>query len=335
MKILITGGAGFIGSNLADHYLKRGFETVVYDDLSRQGVEKNLAWLKETHPKLVFHKSDIRDFEKLKKAMQGAFVVYHMASQVAVTSSVKSPLKDFGINALGTLLVLEAARAQKSPPIVIFASTNKVYGGMENIDLIEKRLRYDFKDKSLKKGIAENFNLDFHSPYGCSKGAADQYTHDYARIYGLKTIVFRQSCIYGTRQFGNEDQGWVAHFAIRALQGKPITIFGDGKQVRDLLYIDDLIDCFLKAIKNIKKTSGQVYNIGGGRKYSVSLLELISLLEDKLGKKIKFKFRDWRPGDQKIYISDVRKAKKDFGWMPTTSVSNGLNTLLKWLRSIE
>lgn len=332
MKILITGGSGFIGSNLADYYLKKGYETVVYDDLSRPGVEKNLEWLKKNHPKLIFYKSDIRDFNKLKKAFQKTSIAYHMASQVAVTTSVKNPIKDFQINAIGTLNVLEAARTQKKPPIVIYASTNKVYGGMERVRLKEEKLRYDFEDKNLRQGVNENYNLDFHSPYGCSKGAGDQYTHDYARIYGLRTVVFRQSCIYGTRQFGSEDQGWVAHFTIRALQGKPITIFGDGKQVRDLLFIDDLIDCFLKGVRRINSTSGQVYNVGGGRKYSISLLELISLLEEKVGKKIKLKFKDWRPGDQRIYISDVSKAKKDFGWKPKTSVEKGINKLLNWLQ---
>lgn len=334
MKIFITGGAGFIGSNLAHYYLNRGIETVVYDDLSRPGAEKNLAWLKGNHPKLVFHKSDIRSFETLKKAAKGSTIIYHMASQVAVTKSVQDPRTDFEINALGTLNVLEAVRTQKNPPIVIYASTNKVYGSMKEISLREKALRYEYKDKKLANGIDEHFHLDFHSPYGCSKGAGGQYTHDYARIYGLKTIVFRQSCIYGNRQFGNEDQGWVAHFARKALKRRQITIYGDGKQVRDLLYIEDLIDCYLKAIENIKKTSGEIYNVGGGTSFSTSLLELIALLEKKLDKKIKIRFRDWRPGDQKVYISDVSKTKKDFGWEPKTSVSKGLEKLLAWLHSI-
>lgn len=332
MKIIITGGAGFIGSNLAHYYLKRGVDTVVYDNLSRPGVEKNLAWLKKNHPKLIFHKSDIRNFNKLKSVIKNADLIFHLAAQVAVTKSVKDPLTDFQINALGTLNVLEAVRAQKKPPIVIYASTNKVYGGMENINYSEKSNRYDLKDKILKTGISEEYQLDFHSPYGCSKGAGDQYTKDYARIYGLRTIVLRQSCIYGNRQYGTEDQGWVAHFAKRALQGMPITIFGDGKQVRDLLYIDDLINCFLKATANISRTSGEIYNIGGGRTFSVSLLELISLLEKELEKKIKLKFKDWRPGDQKVYISDIRKAKKDFGWEPKISVEQGTRMLNIWLK---
>ncbi len=334
MKIFITGGSGFIGSNIADYYLSHGIETVVYDNLSRPGVEKNLTWLKTKHPKLIFHKADIRDFNKLKRVMQKADVVYHMASQVAVTTSVTNPRTDFEVNALGTLNVLEAARLQNKPPIVIYASTNKVYGEMENIGISEKATRYVFKDKDYKNGISEKFPLDFHSPYGCSKGAGDQYMHDYARIYGLKTIVFRQSCIYGERQFGNEDQGWVAHVALLALKKRPITIYGDGKQVRDILYISDLVDCFLRAIKRINLTKGQTFNIGGGPGNTLSLLELICMLESSLNCPLKLRYKSWRPGDQKIYVSDSSKARYVFGWEAKTSVDSGLDKLLSWLRSL-
>lgn len=334
MKILITGGAGFIGSNLAHEYLEQGTETLVYDNLSRQGVEKNLAWLKKHHPKLVFHKQDVRDYGKLAAVMRGIDVVYHLASQVAVTKSVADPSTDFEINALGTLNVLEAARAQKTPPVVVYASTNKVYGGMEGVKLVEGPSRYDYADPKLKQGISEAFPTDFHSPYGCSKGAGDQYVHDYARIYGMRTVVLRQSCIYGARQFGNEDQGWVAHFARRALDGKSITIYGNGKQVRDLLAIDDLIDCFRRSLVNIRRTGGEIYNIGGGRQRSVSLRELLRILETRLGKKIKTRINRWRPGDQRVYISNIAKAEKHFGWRPRKSVEQGLEQLLHWLDTI-
>ena len=254
MKIFITGGAGFIGANIARHYLKQGIETVVYDNLSRLGVENNLSWMKKNYPNVIFLKEDVRNFPMLSRSMRGSDLVFHMASQVAVTSSVKNPLLDFEINALGTLNVLEAARAQKKPPIVVYASTNKVYGGMGNVDLIKKKTRYDFKNSHLRRGITEDVQIDFHSPYGCSKGAGDQYVHDYARIYGLRTLVFRQSCIYGDFQYGNEDQGWVAHFMRKLIKGETITIYGDGRQVRDLLYDRDLIDCYLRSVAKISKT---------------------------------------------------------------------------------
>jgi len=333
MKIFITGGSGFIGSNIADYYLNRGIETVVYDNLSRPGVEKNLTWLKKKHPKMIFEKSDIRDFITLKNKIRGSEIIYHMASQVAVTTSVTDPRTDFEVNALGTLNVLEAARIQKKPPIVIYASTNKVYGGMENIKLREMATRYEFNDKHLRSGINEMFQLDFHSPYGCSKGAGDQYVHDYARIYGLKTIVFRQSCIYGNHQFGNEDQGWVAYLTLLAMKKKPITIFGDGKQVRDILYVSDLIDCFLKGVDRIDHIKGEVFNIGGGKENVVSLLEFVRLLEETMDKKISLRYQPWRPGDQKVYISDTAKARRRLGWKPKINVKRGLKLLYTWLKT--
>ena len=333
MKIFITGGAGFIGANIARHYLKQGIETVVYDNLSRPGVEKNLAWLKKNYPKVIFLKADIRNFPMLVRSMRGSDIVFHMASQVAVTQSVKDPRLDFEINAGGTLNVLEAARVQKNPPIVLFASTNKVYGGLEDLKIREKAKRYDFAARQDQQGIAETRLLDFHSPYGCSKGSGDQYTRDYARIYGLRTVVFRQSCIYGDLQHGNEDQGWVAHFMRKMMRAETISVYGDGKQVRDLLYVGDLLDCYLKAIKKIGKTSGQVYNIGGGRKFSVSLIELLEIMQREFGENIKVKYRDWRPGDQRIYISNCAKAKKDFSWSPTTTIISGTTKLYQWLKA--
>ena len=333
MKIFITGGAGFIGANIARHYLKQGIETVVYDNLSRLGVENNLSWMKKNYPNVIFLKEDVRNFPMLSRSMRGSDLVFHMASQVAVTSSVKNPLLDFEINALGTLNVLEAARAQKKPPIVVYASTNKVEGGMGNVDLIKKKTRYDFKNSHLRRGITEDVQIDFHSPYGCSKGAGDQYVHDYARIYGLRTLVFRQSCIYGDFQYGNEDQGWVAHFMRKLIKGETITIYGDGRQVRDLLYDRDLIDCYLRSVAKISKTSGRVYNIGGARRFSTSLIELMPLIERECRTKAKVKFSEWRPGDQRVYISDCSKAHKDFGWEPVTSIDQGLVSLHQWMRA--
>ena len=331
MKMLITGGCGFIGSNAADYFSKKGHDVTVLDNLSRKGSEINLAWLKEKHPEIDFIKADVRyDQNKLDKSIEGKDVVLHFAAQVAVTTSVADPREDFDINALGTFNVLEAIRNSKSKPILTYSSTNKVYGGMEDIKTHEANGRYEYVD--FPKGIPENRILDFHSPYGCSKGCADQYVRDYARIYGLKTVVFRQSCIYGYRQFGVEDQGWVAWFTIASLFNKKLTIYGDGKQVRDVLFIDDLVKAYESAIKNIKKTSGQVYNIGGGHNNQMSLLELISFLEKFFKKKIEFKFDDWRPGDQPVFVCDISKAKNDFGWEPKTNVSEGVKKLAGWVK---
>jgi len=249
---------------------------------------------------------------------------------VAVTTSVQNPREDLEINTLGTINVLEAVRQAKRKPIILFSSTNKVYGAMEDIKIKEVNGRYQYQN--LPHGVNEDRILDFHSPYGCSKGAADQYVRDYARIYGLKTVVFRQSCIYGLHQFGIEDQGWVAWFIIASLLNKPLTIYGNGKQVRDVLFIDDLNMAYWLAIKNIKKTAGQIYNIGGGPKNQLSLLELISLLGNFFNKRIKYKFSQWRPGDQPVFVCDIRKAKKDFGWQPKVSPKEGIKRLIKWAK---
>jgi CDP-paratose 2-epimerase len=327
--ILVTGGAGFIGSNLADHFLGKGEDVAIYDNFSRKGAERNAEWLKSRHPKIRIIRADTRDFAQLKKAAESADAIYHTAGQVAVTTSVTNPREDFEVNALGAFNVLEAARAAKTDPTVIFTSTNKVYGGMDDVKVAEKKTRWDYE--SLPFGAPESQPLDFHSPYGCSKGAADQYMRDYARIYDLKTAVFRMSCIYGTRQFGTEDQGWVAYFTLASVFGWPLKIYGDGKQIRDILFVSDLVNAFDLATKNISKTKGQVFNMGGGAANTISLLELLDYLKVLTGKKKEVTFSDWRPGDQKVYFSDIRKAKKVFGWEPKVGKEAGIRTLYEWI----
>jgi CDP-paratose 2-epimerase len=331
-RILITGGAGFIGCNMASRCLSAGWEVVVYDNFSRPGSEKNGAWL-EGHrsDRLRILRADVRDFKELERAMQDVDVVAHLAAQVAVTTSVLDPMEDFSVNAQGGINVLEAARRCGSDPIVLYASTNKVYGAMDNYPVTDAGLRHELPD--FPHGIPEETAIDLHSPYGCSKGAADLYMLDYARIYGLRTVVFRQSCIYGRRQFGVEDQGWVAHFVIASILGGPITIYGDGRQVRDVLYIDDLLDAYDKAIERIDVSRGQAYNIGGGPGYASSLLELVYRLEARQNRAITLSFRDWRPGDQKVYISGIEKARRDLDWRPTTSVADGVEALAQWVEA--
>ena len=331
MAELITGGAGFIGCNLADRLLKQGKEVVVLDNFSRKGTRNNFNWLRKNHPDVKLVEADItKDFDELKRAVGGVDNVYHLAAQVAVTTSVVRPRLDFEINALGTFNVLEAVRQANPDAFVLFSSTNKVYGALEHEPVVMKGKRYEFK--RLKKGVSEKMNLDFHSPYGCSKGTADQYVRDYSRIYDLKTVVLRQSCIYGPRQFGVEDQGWVAWFTIATLLERPITIYGNGKQVRDLLHSDDLIDAFLTAGKKKQKSIGKVYNVGGGYKNSLSLLQFLEMLEKELGRKIPRKFDAIRPGDQPIYISDNSLIKKELGWEPEISAKKGLKQLVGWVR---
>jgi CDP-paratose 2-epimerase len=329
MKYLITGGLGLVGCHLTNALLSEQNEVVVFDNMSRRGVEKNLSWLKEKHKDFEFIKGDIRDAETLSKAMEDVDVVYHTAGQVAVTTSITNPRDDFEINVLGTFNALEAARNAKTDLIFIFTSTNKVYGNMEDVLIEEQGVRYDYKD--MKNGITEKMPLDFHSPYGCSKGAADQYVRDYSRIYGIKSVVFRMSCIYGTRQYGNEDQGWVAHFVISSVLNKPLTIYGDGKQVRDILFVKDLVNAFKLTTGNINKTKGEVYNIGGGPKNVISLLELIKYLEELLGRRIDYSFDTWRPGDQRVYYSNISKAAKDFGWHPYIPKEEGIKRLFDWV----
>lgn len=330
-NVLITGGAGFIGSNLAAFYAKKGKQVVILDNLKREKTEHNLLWLKQNYSENIrFIKADIlAESTLLKDIIEDVDVVFHLAGQVAVTTSVQNPIDDCKINILGTLKVLEAIRSSKKKPALLYSSTNKVYGDLHSLEVKETPLRYIQTQHPF--GIAEDQLLDFHSPYGCSKGAADQYVRDYARIYRLKTVVFRQSCIYGYRQFGVEDQGWVAWFVIAAMTGKQMTIYGTGKQVRDILFIEDLCAAYDAAINTLEKTSGQIYNIGGGHTNTLSLLELIQILEKKLQKKIPVIFAAQRPGDQPIFVCDVRKAHQDFGWAPTISVEQGVDSLLSWV----
>lgn len=333
-RVLVTGGAGFIGSNLVCRLLADRCHVVVLDNLSRAGVALNAAWLEEqASDRLTLMRADVRDHDAVVAAVRGVDTVFHLAAQVAVTTSVADPRSDFEINALGAFNVLDAARRQTEPPVVVFTSTNKVYGGMEELPVRETARRYELP--TAPHGISENRPLDFHSPYGCSKGAADQYTIDFSRIYGLRTVVFRMSCIYGPRQFGTEDQGWVAHFGLRALAGQPITIFGDGKQVRDVLYVGDLIEALMAARQRAESVPSQVYNVGGGPANSVSLLELLDLLERRLGRPVSRQFDAWRPGDQRVYISDIRKIGAETGWSPRVTIEEGVDRLLAWLRVIS
>lgn len=335
MKNVITGGCGFIGYNLAEHLLKRGEDVLVLDNLSRRGTNYNLAKLEKlAGDKFEFRHCDVRtDHLILADAVKGADRVYHLAAQVAVTTSVTDPRTDFEINALGTFNVIEAMRQHNRNATLLYSSTNKVYGGMEHIIIKNDGKRYYYAD--CPEGITENELLDFHSPYGCSKGSAEQYIRDYARIYDLKTVVFRQSCIYGPNQFGIEDQGWVAWFTIAAIYNKPIKIYGDGMQVRDVLHVGDLVNAYLSAIKNIDKTRGKIYNIGGGPANTSNLLELIALLEEKLDKKIPLTFHEWRPGDQPVYISNINKIYETTGWKPAISFDKGINSLIDWAKQNE
>ena len=334
MRYFVTGGAGFIGANYVARLTARGETVVVYDNLSRRGAARNLAWLQSTYgaDAFTFIRGDVRDAALLAASIRdaGADVIVHLASQVAVTTSVQDPRTDFECNALGAFNVLEAARLSGRQPIVLYASTNKVYGGMEGLRVEELATRYAYRD--MPHGIPEAYPLDFHSPYGCSKGAGDQYVRDYARIYGLPTVVFRQSCIYGPRQFGVEDQGWVAWFIIAALLGKPITIYGNGKQVRDVLFVEDLLDAYDAAVARMDCAAGQIYNIGGGPVHQLSVWsEFGPLLQALLGREIPVTWSDWRPGDQRIYVSDIRKAAQDLGWQPRVGVEEGIERLFTWV----
>jgi CDP-paratose 2-epimerase len=329
MKILITGGAGFIGTHLAKHFSDRGDRIAVLDNLSRRGSELNLRWLEERIPGLEFIRGDVRDAATVVRAARGREAIFHLAAQVAVTTSVTNPREDFEINAIGTFNALEAARTSKANPIFIYTSTNKVYGGMEQAKVVEDPARYRLAD--LPMGVAEDWPLDFHSPYGCSKGAGDQYVRDYARIYGLPTVVFRQSAIYGERQFGVEDQGWLAHFVISATLGRPITIYGDGKQVRDMLYVGDLVRAFERAVEQMETVRGRVFNIGGGPGFTLTIWsETGPMLEQLSGRTLDVRYGKWRPGDQKVYVSDIRKAQRELGWKPEVGPKEGLARLWKW-----
>ena len=334
---MVTGGAGFIGSNVAEYYAKRGEEVVVLDNLSRTEILGkvvgdplyNWRYLKRYgNVKLV--KGDIRSFEQVSEAARDVDAIIHVAAQVAVTISIANPRIDFEINALGTFNVLEAARLEDAS--LIFTSTNKVYGeNVNKIPVIEKETRYEYADPKFREGIPETFPIDLagHSPYGCSKLAADIYVQDYAHTYGLRAGVFRMSCIYGERQFGVEDQGWVSWLTIATLTGKPITIYGDGKQVRDVLYVSDLVNAFDKFLNS--KLKHEVFNIGGGPKNTLSLLELLKILERMTSLKPKISFAEWRPADQKVYVSNISKAERLLNWKPRINPNEGLERLVKWI----
>ncbi len=329
-RILITGGAGFIGCNAARHFGGRNWQVTALDDLSRQGTDKNLEWLRDGTT-FEFEKADVRDRLAVERIVsEGRFdAILHLAAQVAVTTSVTDPRLDFTVNALGTFNLLDAVRRFSPDTVFVFASTNKVYGKIESAGAELCGGRWAYVDRP--SGITESEPLDFLSPYGCSKGAADQYVLDFARIYGIPATSFRQSCIYGPRQFGVEDQGWVAWFAIASLLERDITIFGDGRQVRDVLHVSDLLAAYEAAIRNPDRVKGQAFNVGGGPDRTLSLLELIAMLERRLGRKVPLKWSDWRPGDQKVYISDIRKLDRLLGWRPEIDVAGGVDRLLDWV----
>ncbi|HET7599147.1 MAG TPA: SDR family NAD(P)-dependent oxidoreductase [Gemmatimonadales bacterium] len=331
--VLITGGAGFIGTNLAHRLCSAGEQVVIYDNLSRPGVERNLRWLQATHGASVrASTADVRNAAALREAVAQAGAVFHFAAQVAVTTSLDDPIADFEVNARGTLNLLEAVRAARRPPPVVFTSTNKVYGALEHFALEPSVRRYAPVDPELGvDGVSEAQPLDFHSPYGCSKGAADQYVLDYAHTFGLPALVFRMSCIYGPHQFGTEDQGWLAHFLIRALAGEPITLYGDGKQVRDVLFVDDLVDAFLLARQQMHRLAGRAYNMGGGPQNTISLLELIELIGELRGVTPAVRFEPWRTADQRYYVSDTRRFEDATGWRARVDVHEGLERLHRWL----
>lgn len=330
-KWIITGGAGFIGCHSAARFHEAGDEVVVVDNLSRRGADANLEWLRSKGV-ATFVKADVRDAGAIREVVAehaDADAVLHLAAQVAVTTSVADPRADFDINALGTFNVLEAVRLAGGRPAVLYASTNKVYGNLEHVRVVERDGRYAYEDRP--DGVDEGELLDFHSPYGCSKGAGDQYVRDYARIFGLKTVVFRQSCIYGTRQFGIEDQGWIAWFCLATNRGQPFTIFGDGKQIRDTLWVGDLVDAYEAALARIGEVSGEVFNVGGGPGNTLSLRELVAMLEAHFGRTLDPPFADWRPGDQRVFVADVRKAGRLLGWSPKVSTADGVARLLGWI----
>jgi CDP-paratose 2-epimerase len=331
--VLITGGAGFIGINLAHHLLKDGVPVLVFDNLSRPGVERNLQWLCDTHGPLVdVEVADVRNASAVRSAVAQASQVFHLAAQVAVTHSITDPVKDFEVNVRGTLNVLEAIRACPHRVPLVFTSTNKVYGALGDIP-VELQARYSPVDPTVRQtGVGENRPLDFHSPYGCSKGAADQYVLDFARTYMLPAVVFRMSCIYGLHQCGTEDQGWVAHFVMRALGNLPIVIYGDGHQVRDVLFVDDLIDAFLRAQERMGEISGHAFNIGGGPAHTTSLLELVQLIGAMHGRVPDITFAGWRVGDQRYYVSDIRRVRARTGWTPRVGLADGVRRLYQWLR---
>jgi CDP-paratose 2-epimerase len=332
--ILITGGAGFIGSNLADRLAGEGREVIVLDALSRPGVETNLAWLQARHGKRIRPLiADVRDGAVLDEAVRDADAVFHLAAQVAVTTSLAEPGADFEINLRGTLNVLEAVRRRSAPVPVIFASTNKVYGDLADVELELADEAYRPVDPDLRaRGVDERRPLDFHTPYGCSKGAADQYVLDYARSYGVPACVLRMSCIYGPRQMGTEDQGWVAHFLIRALEGAPLTIYGDGRQVRDILHVADAVEAYVQALARIEAVSGRAFNLGGGPQNAVSLRQVVAHIESLIARRAQLVYGPWRAGDQRYYVSDIAAARAALGLAAPRPWRDGVAHLAEWLQ---
>lgn len=333
--VLVTGGCGFIGCNLADRLAARGNEVIVLDNLTRAGVRENAQWLKARHGERIdIVTADIRDSISVIGAVREAGAVIHLAAQVAVTDSIADPVADFEVNARGTVNVLEAVRLHNPTAPVLFASTNKVYGRLiDDAQIARANQRYQPVGSELADGITETAPLDFYSPYGCSKGTADQYVRDYSRVFDLQTVVMRMSCIYGPRQFGTEDQGWIAHFLLSALRGDRLTIYGDGYQVRDALHVSDAADAWLAALDHIALVRGRVFNLGGGPSNSVSLLELIALLRELTGRDVTHSFADWRPGDQPWYVTDTSALSNALGWRPKIPLRDGLISLHEWLAS--
>ncbi|HEX4230229.1 MAG TPA: SDR family NAD(P)-dependent oxidoreductase [Bryobacteraceae bacterium] len=333
-SVLITGGAGFIGTNLADRLASSGRRVIIYDNLSRAGVDRNARWLRSRHGERIrIVVADVRDSARVKAAVQPVSHVFHLAAQVAVTSSLLDPRYDCEVNIGGTLNVLEALRCMDKPASLVFTSTNKVYGDLSDVNLQKSSTRYISGNSDHEFGVDEQAPLAFRSPYGCSKGAADQYVLDYARYFNLQAAVFRMSCIFGPHQMGTEDQGWIAHFLRRSIEGRPISICGDGLQVRDILFVDDLVDAFLLAQDNMPVISGHAFNIGGGCRNTISLVELLSLIESIHGGLPAIKTDDWRQGDQRFYVSDIRKFKDMTGWSPEVSAQDGVRKLYNWLVS--
>lgn len=331
--VLVTGGAGFIGCNLADRLASEGHDVLVLDALSRPGVERNLRWLEQRHPERISRiLADVRDQAAVEDAVRNASAVFHFAAQVAVTSSLLDPYADFDVNVRGTLLLLEALRRRGAKVPLIFASTNKVYGALRELELVSEGECYLPADSTVRAhGVGEDCGLDLHTPYGCSKGAADQYVLDYARSFGIPTAVMRMSCIYGPRQLGTEDQGWVAHFLIRALERKPITVYGDGHQVRDILYVADAVNAYLSAWRQIDKVAGQAFNLGGGPRNAVSLLQLIAHVEQLVGHPVRVKYAPWRASDQRYYVTDLRRVISRLGLPQPRPWRQGVAALCHWL----
>jgi CDP-paratose 2-epimerase len=332
-RVLITGGCGFLGCNIAAGLVARGRDVLVMDNLSRPGSEQNAEWLKQRYGNgVAIEIADTRDTEAVDELVSASDAVMHLAAQVAVTTSLDDPISDFEINGRGTLNVLEAIRRHGGQIPIIFASTNKVYGKL--LDLPEVR-RVDGRnvpcDPRFTQGVGEDAPLDLYSPYGCSKGAADQYVRDYARVFGLRSVVFRMSCIYGPRQFGNEDQGWIAHFLLQSIHQRPITIYGDGHQVRDALFVDDAVDAWIGALDNVDKIRGQIFNLGGGPSNAISLRELLDFITELRGRPPQVRFAEWRPGDQPWYVSDIRALSRVLGWQPRVPVRQGLGRIERWL----